>query len=228
MVQRTVRLYSETVQASGGRAARGGTPRGGTPRAGSVRGKGLTPTVVVEAALDLINREGLAALNFRRLAAEMGVTTMAPYSYFSGKDEMLAALLEHVLGGLDDRLDATAPWDAQVETAMVGLHEELCRNPGVADLILARSEGERLNDLRDVLVAVTVSAGLDETEATDALRALVSYVLGFAVLTRAGRPVTVRRGSPHAFEYGLTMLMDSLRHRVRAPAGSSNPTGRET
>lgn len=180
----------------------------------SVRGKGLTPTVVIEAALELINREGLAALNFRRLAVELGVTTMAPYSHFAGKDEMLAAILEHVLGGLDDRLDAAARWDVQVETAMVGLHDELTRNPGVADLILARSEGERLNDLRDVLVAVTVTAGLDETEAADALRALVSYVLGFAVLTRAGQPVTVRRGSPRAFEYGLAMLMDSLRRRV--------------
>jgi AcrR family transcriptional regulator len=179
-----------------------------------VRGKGLTPTLVIEAALELINREGLAGLNFRRLAGELGVTTMAPYSHFAGKDEMLNAILEHVLGGLDDRLDASAPWYVQVESAMVGLHDELSRNPGVADLILARSEGERLNDLRDVLVAVTVTAGLSETEATDALRALVSYVLGFAVLTRAGQPVTVRRGSPHAFEYGLAMLMDSLRRRV--------------
>ena len=197
-------MYSGAVQGSGGRSA----------RADTIRGKGLTPTVVIEAALVLINRDGLAALNFRRLAAEMGVTTMAPYSHFAGKDEMLNALLEHVLGGLDDRLDATDAWDVQVESAMVGLHNELTRNPGVADLILARSEGERLNDLRDVLVAVTVTAGLDETEAIEALRALVSYVLGFAVLTRAGQPVTVRRGSSHAFDYGLAMLMDSLRRRV--------------
>jgi AcrR family transcriptional regulator len=187
------------MQASGGKTA---------------RGKGLTPTLVIETALDLINREGLAALNLRRLAGQLGVTAMAPYSHFAGKEAILDAITEHVLGGLDDRLDPDAPWDIQIETAMAGLHDALSRNPGVADLILARSEGDRLNDLRDLLVAVTVSAGMDETEAVDALRALVSYVLGFAVLTRAGRPVNVRRGSPDAFGYGLTMLMDSLRRRV--------------
>jgi AcrR family transcriptional regulator len=193
-------MYSDGVQAS-------------TVR--SRRGKGLNRTVVIEAALGLIDSDGLAAFNLRRLAAGLGVTTMAPYSHFTGKEELLDAVTEHALGGLGDRLDPDAPWDAQVEAAMVGLHEVLSAHPGVADLILARSEGERLTDLRDLLVAVTVTAGLAETEAADALRALVSYVLGFAVLTRAGRPVTVRRGSPDAFEYGLDMLMDSLRARVR-------------
>ena len=216
-------MYSRLVQAAAGRTVRGKGPRS----------KGLSPAVVIEAALIVINRDGLAALNFRRLAAELGVTTMAPYSHFSGKDQMLDAVLEHVLGGLDDGLDASAPWDVQVESAMAGLHEALSRNPGVSDLILARSEGDRLNDLRDVLVAVVVSAGLDEIEAVDALRALVSYVLGFAVLTRAGQPVTVRRGSVHSFEYGLAMLMDSLRRRVPSEFGpnavpSIDPNNPET
>lgn len=197
-------MYSDGVQASTVRSPRGKGPRG----------KGLSRTVVIEAALGLIDSGGLAALNLRRLAAELGVTAMAPYSHFTGKEDLLDAITGHVLGGLGDRLDPDASWDAQVETAMVGLHEVLSANPGVADLILARSEGERLTDLRDLLVAVTVTAGLPETEAADALRALVSYVLGFAVLTRAGRPVTVRRGSPDAYRYGLDMLMESLRRRI--------------
>lgn len=178
------------------------------------RGKGLTRAVVVEAALDLVDAEGLAGLNFRALARRLGVTTMAPYSHFADKDDLLAAMAEHALGGLDDRLDAAARWDEQVSAAMYDLHAVLTRHPSVAELILARSEGERLVDLRDVLVAVVVSAGLDETEAADALRALVSYVLGFATLTRSGRPVHVRRGSPRAFDYGLDLLLDSLRLRV--------------
>jgi AcrR family transcriptional regulator len=191
-----------------------------SPRARSTapvagRGKGLTRAVVVEAALALVDTEGLAGLNFRALARALGVTAMAPYSHFSDKEDLLAAMAEHTLGGLDDRLDPTAAWDVQVAGAMHDLHETLTQHPGVADLILARSEGERLADLRDVLVAVTVSAGLDETEAIDALRALVSYVIGFATLTRSGRPVAVRRGSTGAFEYGLDLLLDSLRARMR-------------
>jgi AcrR family transcriptional regulator len=184
------------------------------------RGKGLNRAVVIEAALDLADDDGLAGLNFRALARRLGVTAMAPYSHFTDKEDLLAAMVEHALGGLDDRLDAAAPWDEQIAAAMRDLHDVLSRHPAVTDLILARAEGERLADLRDVLVAVTVSAGLDETEAVDALRALVSYVLGFATLTRAGRPVTVRRGSARAFDYGLDLLLDSLRARLRGGSDS--------
>lgn len=199
-------------------------PRPTAPR--RVRGKGITRETVIEAALTLIDREGLAALKFRQLADELGATTMAPYSHFASKEQLLTAMTEHALGGLDGRLDAAAPWDEQIRTAMIGLHEVLSRHPGVADLVLARSEGERLDDLRDVLVAVTVNAGLDATDAEDALRALVSYVFGFVTLTRAGRPVTVRRGSPHAFEYGLTMLLDALKLRITTTQGAPNAAER--
>jgi TetR/AcrR family transcriptional regulator, tetracycline repressor protein len=184
-----------------------------------IRGKGLNRTRVIDAALDLVDREGLGALNFRRLAGELGVTTMASYSHFAGKEDLLDAMITHVLGGLEERLDPTAPWDVQVEQAMVDLHDELDRHPGVTDLIVARAEGERLNELREALMDVTQSAGLGEIESTDALRALVSYVVGFVVLTRRA-PIKVRRGSPHAFETGLELLMDSLRRKV-SPASTA-------
>jgi AcrR family transcriptional regulator len=172
---------------------------------------------VLAAALDIVDREGLSALGFRRLAAELGVTTMAPYSHFSSKEDLLEAMTTHVLGGLEDTLDPSAPWDAQVEQAMRDLHAALTRHPGVVDLIVARAEGDRLNELRDVLLAVMRAAGLDETESADVLLALVSYVLGFVVLRRCRAPVKVRRGSEHAFEYGLSMLIDSLRRRAPQP-----------
>jgi AcrR family transcriptional regulator len=182
-----------------------------TPRP---RGKGLNRRAWIDAALRLVDAEGLAALNFRRLARELHVTTMAPYAHFADKEDLLAAMTAHALGGLEDTLDPQAAWDTRIEQAMVALHDRLDEHPGVTDLIVARAEGERLNELREALMAVTTAAGLDPTDATDALRALVSYVLGFAILTRAGAPVKVRRGSPRAFEYGLTLLMDSLRERV--------------
>ena len=175
------------------------------------RGKGLNRTAWVEAALTLIDRDGLAALNFRRLARELHVTTMAPYAHFADKDDLLTAMTEHALGDLERSLDPDKPWDAQVHDAMVALHDRLDTHPGVTDLIVARAEGDRLGELRDALMAVTTAAGIARTDATDALRALVSYVLGFVILTRAGKPIKVRRGSPDAFEYGLAMLMKSLK-----------------
>ena len=132
-------------------------------------GKRLNRAIVVEAALELVDREGLAALNLRRLGSELGASAMAPYSYFSGKEALIDAMLESAVGGLEAQLDPGDPWDAQVEESMVALHEALSRHPGVAELIAARSEGQRLIELRDALLAAVQRAGLDEPESSDAL-----------------------------------------------------------
>jgi len=178
------------------------------------RGKGLNRETWIEAALELVDREGLTALNVRALARRLKVTTMAPYAHFADKEDLLDAMATHVLGGVEDSVDPHAAWDVQIEQGMVALHDRLERHPGVTDLIVARSEGERLNELRDVLLTATARAGLDPVQGADALRALVSYVLGFVILTRAGAPIKVRRGSPGAFDYGLRMLMDALRAKA--------------
>jgi len=49
-------------------------------------------TRVVEAATELIARDGYAALTIRRLAAVLGCSAMTPYSYFRDQDEILAAV----------------------------------------------------------------------------------------------------------------------------------------
>ena len=49
----------------------------------------LTPRAVVEVALTLAESGGLEALTIRRLAKELGVTPMALYWHFRGKDELL-------------------------------------------------------------------------------------------------------------------------------------------
>lgn len=51
---------------------------------------------VVAAAMDLAQREGLAALTMRRLADELGVTPMATYRHVTGKDDLLQAMTERI------------------------------------------------------------------------------------------------------------------------------------
>src|SRR4051794_41951336 len=56
---------------------------------------------ILEAAIELADRDGLAGLNMRRLAAELGVGTMSLYHYVADKE----ALLEGIAGGAMSRLD---------------------------------------------------------------------------------------------------------------------------
>src|ERR1700704_3572384 len=83
----------------------------------------LSRTAVIEAALDLIDADGLPALNLRKLAASLGVSAMTPYSYFKDKSDLLNAIVGHALAVLTVDPASTAPWDEQLETAMRGMHE---------------------------------------------------------------------------------------------------------
>ena len=58
----------------------------------------LTRDAVIEAALQLADREGLDAVSFRRVGTQLGVTAMALYRYVSSKEELLGAMMDRVFG----------------------------------------------------------------------------------------------------------------------------------
>jgi AcrR family transcriptional regulator len=174
----------------------------------------LTQEAVVEAALDLIDAEGLGALNLRKLAAALGVSAMTPYSYFEDKSALLDAMVGHALRALVPDRNSDAPWDLQLESAMRGMHDSLERHPGVIELILAESDTDKLEEFRQALIAMLTAAGLTREQSTDALRTLTSYILGYTMLTRLRRGRAREPRPPHSFDHGLTLVMNSLRAEV--------------
>ncbi len=51
---------------------------------------------LIEAGIELINREGAKQLSLRAVAAHCNVSHAAPYSHFKGKKELLEAMQQHV------------------------------------------------------------------------------------------------------------------------------------
>lgn len=62
----------------------------------------LTTEQVAQAGMDIADAEGLTAVSMARVAAALGVSTMALYRYVSGKDELLTAMLDLALGDADE------------------------------------------------------------------------------------------------------------------------------
>jgi AcrR family transcriptional regulator len=56
---------------------------------------GLSRDVVVRAAVALLQRQGLSGFSLRRLAAELGVDSMALYTHVRNKDDLLGAAVAH-------------------------------------------------------------------------------------------------------------------------------------
>lgn len=179
----------------------------------------LTRVEVIEAALGLVDAEGLAALNLRKLGTRLGVSAMTPYGYFADKDELLGAMVEHALQPLAGDLDTDASWDDQVRASMLDFNRALTDHPGLIELIIVESEAEQLDQLRQRMLRLLQGVGLPRAQSADALRTLTSYVLGHALLARL-RPVPNTRGYVRgSFENGLDMIMASLRTQVLESVG---------
>ncbi|MFC0530804.1 TetR/AcrR family transcriptional regulator [Phytohabitans kaempferiae] len=80
-----LRRSIDLLWGDGGRPSRGPKPS-------------LTLPTIVEAAITVADRDGIAALSMRRVAAELGVGAMSLYRYVPGKAELLALMLDKVSG----------------------------------------------------------------------------------------------------------------------------------
>ena len=66
---------------------------GGAPAGRS----GISVDRIVGAAIEVADREGLAALSMRRVAEQLGVGTMSLYTYVPGKAELIDVMLDTVM-----------------------------------------------------------------------------------------------------------------------------------
>jgi len=96
----------------------------------------LSKETVVDRAFELADRDGLEALTIRKLTQSLGVTPMALYWHFHGKDDLLDALAERVWGEIDISVDPAAPWPRQFRGILESLISALRAHPAAPDLLM--------------------------------------------------------------------------------------------
>lgn len=85
--------------------------------AGLGSGSALTREEVVRMAIRVSDAEGLGALSMRRVATELGVSTMALYRYVGGKDALLLQMVDTAVGDFPLPAQRPASWRAGIEAA---------------------------------------------------------------------------------------------------------------
>jgi TetR/AcrR family transcriptional regulator, tetracycline repressor protein len=132
----------------------------------------LTRAAVVDRALALADAAGLDALTIRKLAAELGVTPMALYWHFRGKDELLEGLADRLWSELDLAVDRSAPWRDQLRGLFTSLLTVLRTHPAAPQLLarhnIVKSEAG-LNAL-EVTLELLRTAGFSPEEASAVAR----------------------------------------------------------
>lgn len=163
--------------------ARTATPADEDAAVGTGRRTGLDRGDVLDAALDLVEREGAAALSMRRLATELDVATPTIYWHVGSRDELVAAVIrlqstrlaEYVVDGTTPRervySAARHIWTSSIEHRAV---TSLAHQSGTSSLLGHHLEAALVGELE--------AAGLVGQEAADATRAILIAVGGSLVL----------------------------------------------
>lgn len=97
---------------------------------------GLTVDAIVDAAIGLADAEGLDAVSMKRVAAELGFTTMALYRYVDTKDELLAMMWNASAIGLPAVSGDT--WRERLTDWALIQFETLARRSWILELPAAR------------------------------------------------------------------------------------------
>ena len=132
----------------------------------------LTKAAVVGRALTLVDKTGLDALTMRKLATELGVTPMALYWHFRGKEELLDGLAERVWSEMDLTVDRAAPWTEQIRGLLESLLTVLRAHPAGPELLLhsEKLHAEPALNASELTLDILRTAGFSPQDASIAAR----------------------------------------------------------
>jgi AcrR family transcriptional regulator len=98
---------------------------------------GLTIDAIVATAIELADREALAAVSMARLAKELGFTTMSLYRYISSKDEILQLMWNASALGAEDLVLEGDGWREKLLAWALVQREMLDRHPWITQMPMA-------------------------------------------------------------------------------------------
>lgn len=140
-------------------------------KAGEAERTRLSRSAVVDRALALADSEGLDALTIRRLATELGVTPMALYWHFRGKEELVAGLADRIWGEIRTDVDRCAPWWDQLRVMMESLIDVLRAHSSASALLMSAEKlGPSHWRATETTLDILRTAGFDPVHASEIAR----------------------------------------------------------
>jgi AcrR family transcriptional regulator len=153
---------------------------------------------IVAEAIAFVDEHGLTQLTMRRLGERLGVEAMSLYRYVAGREDLLDAMVEETLSGLDNdphlRLLPTDGWQAYLQRLAHGVRQIALAHPKVFPLVASRHPDApwlrpplRSLDLVEAFLEALVDRGFTDDGAVAAYRAFSSFLLGHLLLEVSAR-----------------------------------------
>jgi AcrR family transcriptional regulator len=116
----------------------------------------------IEAAIQIIDEQGLEELSVRGLGRALGVTGASLYHHFADKDDILREVVLRILADvrLPDNIDAAASWQNHTIASVLALRTALLAHPNAAPLLMTRPWRGFAHDVVNHSVQVLSDAGV--------------------------------------------------------------------
>ena len=151
----------------------------------------------LDAAIRIVDAEGLEALTLRRLGLDVGVSYTAVYTYFKTREDLIAALVdrisEEIIAGIAPSGDSAR--DQLIAIAMSS-RRALARHPRLATVyVTGQSDAVVGNQATLSVVALLESSGIKGRDVVTAYRVLENYVFGSTIFDFGAAPnhLSIRR-----------------------------------
>lgn len=191
-------------------------------RAASPPRETLTRAQIVQAAVELLDSEGVAGLSMRKLAARLGSGATSLYWHVQTKDDLIEMVVDEVYGEVDVPEAELAGWRNGAMLFGHSLRAMVLRHPWLPEVIYTRpSMGPNAISLGTRGLALFGAAGFAGREIDQAMGSVMSYVLGAANADVALRNTVKRSGQ--TMEEWTTDVLEQAR-----AVTDDNPVMRES
>jgi AcrR family transcriptional regulator len=139
----------------------------------------LTRARVIEAAMQLADREGLDAVSMRKLGQVLGVEAMSLYTHVKGKDDLLDAMIEAVVAEIPEPADGP-DWQTRLRRTILASRAVLLRHPWAPRVIERQpAAGPAMLAYFDAVAGIMRTGGFSVELTHHAMHVLGSRALGF-------------------------------------------------
>ncbi len=163
-----------------------------------MRKQPLSRDAILDKAVELLDRDGLAALSMRKLGAALAVEAMSLYNHIPSKAALLDGIHERILLSLDPPTP-TRGWRVFARHQAHALHRALRAHPHALPLFATRPAStpaavERLDRYLEVLL----KAGFKPLDALSIVQLVAQLVVGHVMWTTsiAAAELTVETAPP--------------------------------
>lgn len=171
---------------------------------------------VLDAALVMVDRDGIEAFSMRRLAAEIGAGTMSLYRHVRDREEVLDLVAERLALLVEVPQGDPQAWRGHLHDLLASLRSVAHAHPRAFPLLALRPlVTEAALQRTSEAVALLEHAGRGPQRTATAARALVSFATGYILAEVSGRTQLAGEHTiPDAgFRDGIDLMLGAPRDR---------------